>query len=181
MSQEHGEPTVESRMAFQGRLINVRVDTVKLPQGKLTTREIVEHAPCVCIVPVDEQDRVVLVRQYRKPAEKEMLEIPAGSIEPGEDPEKAALRELEEETGYTATRLRHLCSFWMTPGYCTEEMHAYLAQGLKPGSLRPDEDEDIEVVKVPLDDLPEMIARGEFQDAKSIASLLTALRLLGRR
>ena len=173
------EPTVESHVAFEGKLVTVRVDTVRLPRGKLSTREIVEHGACVCIVPVADEGEVVLVRQYRKAIEAQLLEVPAGGIEGGESIEEAVLRELQEETGYTATSLKHLCSFWMTPGWATEEMHAYLATDLKPSSLQPDEDEIIHVVKVPLSQVPEMIRSGQIRDAKSIASLLVAMDALG--
>lgn len=176
MDISQSEPTVESKILYQGRIINLRVDTVRLPNGRLATREIAEHAHCVCIVPVDEQGNVLLVRQYRKPAEAELLEIPAGGVEEGEVSQEAVLRELQEETGFTAGTLRHLASFWMTPGWSTEYMHAYLATDLSPAHLAADDDENISVVRVPLARIPQMIEAGEIQDAKSIASLLLALR-----
>ena len=158
--------------------MNLRVDTVRFPSGDLGTREVVEHSDCVCVVPVDGNGNVVLVKQYRKPAEEVLLEIPAGGVEEGEVSQEAVLRELQEETGYTADTLEHLSSFWTTPGFCTELMHAYLATGLRPGSGQQDEDEDIQVVTVPLDGIPDMIRRGEIRDAKSIASLLMAIYLV---
>lgn len=176
MEISQSEPTVESKTLYQGRIINLRVDTVRLPNGRLATREIAEHAHCVCIVPLDEQGNVLLVRQYRKPAEAELLEIPAGGVEEGEVSQEAVLRELQEETGFTAGNLRHLASFWMTPGWSTEYMHAYLATDLSPAHSAADEDENISVVRTPLDLIPQMIEAGEIQDAKSIASLLLALR-----
>lgn len=179
MDASQSEPTVESKLLYRGRIVNLRVDTVRLPSGRLATREIAEHAHCVCIVPLDAQGNVLLVRQYRKPAEAELLEIPAGGVEPGEVSQAAVLRELQEETGFTAGTLRHLSSFWMTPGWSTEYMHAYLATDLSPAHLAQDEDENISVVRVPLAQVPQMIQAGEIQDAKSIASLLLALRLLG--
>jgi ADP-ribose pyrophosphatase len=169
------EPSVDSRVAYEGRIVNLRVDTVKLPGGKLGAREIVEHAQCVCVVPLDEGDNVVMVRQYRKPVEEFLLEVPAGGMDPGESPRDAAQRELREETGYVAEELAHLSSFWTTPGFCTELMHAYVARGLRPGALSQDEDENIEVVRVPLRGAPDLIRRGEIKDAKSIASLLLVL------
>ena len=177
MTSPQNEPTVESRLAYEGRIVNVRVDTVQLSRGALGTREIVEHSECVCIVPLDEQNDVILVRQYRKPAEENLLEIPAGGVEKGEVSQEAVLRELQEETGYTADKLQHLSTFWTTPGFCNELMHAYLATDLRPGSPHQDEDEDIQVVKVPLDRIPDMIRRREIRDAKSIASLLMVLHL----
>jgi ADP-ribose pyrophosphatase len=177
MTAPQNEPSVESRVAYRGKIVSLRVDTVKLPQGALGTREIVEHSQCVCVVALDDGDNVVLVRQYRKPAEEYLLEIPAGGMEAGESPQEAASRELREETGYAADGLEHLSSFWTTPGFCTELMHSYLARGLRPGSLEQDEDESIQVVKVPLSGTPDMIRRGEIRDAKSIAALLMALYL----
>ncbi len=172
-----GEPTIETKVMFQGRIMEIRVDTVRLASGRTTTREIVEHSDSVCIVPLDEAGNVVLVRQYRKPVEGDLLEVPAGGIEGDEVSEEAVLRELQEETGYVADQLLHLSSFWTTPGFCTELMHAYLATGLTPSVLQQDEDENVEAVKVPLDTVPDMIRRGEIRDAKSIASLLMVLFL----
>ncbi len=177
MTTPQNEPTVESRVAYEGRIVNLRVDTVQLSRGTLGTREIVEHADCVCVVPLDDQGNVIMVQQYRKPAEETLLEIPAGGIEKGEVSQEAALRELQEETGYTADKIQHLSSFWTTPGFCTELMHSYLATDLRPSSLSPDEDEDIQVVRVPLDQIPDMVRLGQIKDAKSIASLLMALHL----
>jgi ADP-ribose pyrophosphatase len=174
-SAPQDEPSVDSRVAYQGKIVNLRVDTVKLPGGKLGNREIVEHVQCVCVVPLDEGGNVVMVRQYRKPVEEFLLEIPAGGMDPGESPEGAAQRELQEETGYVAEELVHLSSFWTTPGFCTELMHAYVARGLRPGALTPDEDENIEVVRVPLSGAADLIRRGEIKDAKSIVSLLLVL------
>ena len=176
MAIPQNEPTIESRVAYEGKIVNVRVDTVQFTKEKQATREIVEHSECICIVPLDEVGNVVLVRQYRKAVEESLLEVPAGGVEDGEVSQEAVLRELQEETGYTAGNLQHLSSFWTTPGFCTELMHAFLATGLSPSSLEPDEDEHIqEVVKVPLDSVPDMIRRGEIRDAKSMASLLMVL------
>ncbi|MEK7806155.1 MAG: NUDIX hydrolase, partial [Chloroflexota bacterium] len=150
------EPTVNTRRLYQGKILNLRVDTVRLPSGRLTTREIVEHAQSVCMVPVDEAGNILMVRQYRKSAEAHLLEVPAGGIESGEVSEAAVLRELQEETGFTAGTLRRLSSFWLAPGWCTEYMHAYLATDLSPASLAPDDDENISVVKVPLARVPEV-------------------------
>lgn len=175
----NNEPTIDTREVFHGRIIDVRVDTIRLPNGRETTREIVEHAPSICVVPVDAEQHVLLVRQYRKPAEGFLLEVPAGGIEDGEEPEQSALRELQEEIGHTAANLTELTAFWLAPGWATEYMYAYLATGLTPAQLDSDEDEFIEVVRVPLDDIPAEIANGAIQDAKSVAALLLAMRSLG--
>ena len=177
MADSQLEPTVESRLVYQGRIVNLRVDTVRLADGRLTTREIAEHAESVCMVPLDEQGNVLMVRQFRKPAEAELLEVPAGGVEPGEDPRAAVLRELQEEIGFTAGTLRHLAGFWVTPGWSTEYMHAYLATDLQPASLSPDYDENISVERVPLLRVLELIREGQIKDGKSIAALLLALAL----
>ena len=171
------EPTVESKIIYQGKILNLRVDTIQLPNKRLATREIVEHAHSVCIVPLDDEGNVVMVRQYRKPAETALLEVPAGGVEEGEVSEEAVQRELQEEIGYTAGKLQHLSSFWLAPGWCTEYMHAYLATDLSLSRLNPDYDENISVERVPLTQTPELITKGAIQDAKSIAALLMVLYL----
>ncbi|MCH7736730.1 MAG: NUDIX hydrolase [Chloroflexi bacterium] len=172
------EPTIKSKRIYEGRIINVRVDTVRMPNGNSATREVVEHSPAVCIVPLDEAGNVILVRQYRKPAGQALLEVPAGGVEEGEVSEEAVLRELQEEIGYTAGKLVHLSSFWVAPGWATEFMHAYLATELTPSRLAADEDENIQVVRVPFDEALSMFQTGEIQDGKTIASLLLAQRLI---
>jgi ADP-ribose pyrophosphatase len=165
---------------YRGKILNLRVDTVRMPSGRSAVREIAEHSDSVCMVPIDDQGNVLMVRQYRKPAEADLLEVPAGGIEAGEASEEAVLRELKEETGYTAGKLQLLSSFWIAPGWCTEFMHAYLATDLSPASLAADEDENITVVRVPLEEVIGLMERGDIQDAKSIASLLLAIRAVGR-
>ena len=174
--QHNLEPTVSSEIKFQGKILNLRVDTVRMPNGLLATREIAEHSESICAVPIDEQGNVLMVNQFRKPAECELLEVVAGGIEAGEDPKEATIRELREEIGYTAANLELLSSFWVAPGWCTEFMYAYLATGLSPAKLSGDDDEHISVVTVPLDRIPGMIQSGEIQDVKSIAALLLAMR-----
>ena len=172
------EPTIKSRRIYNGRVVGLRVDTVQLAEGRVSQRELVEHSASVSVVPLDSDMNVLLVRQYRKAVEQTMLEVTAGGLEEGEAPEDGARRELEEETGYTAGHMEHLASFFMSPGYCDEEMHAFLATGLTGGQPHPESDERIEVVAVPIDSIPGMIRRGEVKDAKSIAALLL---VLGRR
>jgi ADP-ribose pyrophosphatase len=157
-------------------VVSLRVDRVKLPDGRSTVREVVEHAPVVAIVALDGREDVLLVRQYRLPARQSLLEIPAGGVDPGESPEEAAQRELQEETGQRAGRLEHLCSFFTSAGYCDEYMHLYLATALEPSTLAADADENIEVVRLPLSDALRLIERGEICDAKTIVGLWAASR-----
>ena len=178
MEHTDPEPTIESKDIYQGRIIKLRVDTVQLPSGRTTTREIVEHEDAVCVVPIDENNNVLMVRQYRKAAQLNLLEVPAGGVEADETPDETVLRELQEEVSVTSGSLRRLSGFWVSPGWATEFMHAYLATDLTPASLPADDDEYISVERVPLDSIPGLIESGEIQDSKSIASLLLALRVL---
>lgn len=172
------ENTIDSARHFEGRIFSVRVDTVELPSGRRTIREVAEHSDAVCMIPIDDGGNVLLVRQYRKPTESSLLEAPAGGVEAGEVSEETVLRELQEEVGHTASNLRHLASFWVAPGWATERMHAYLATGLTPSKLAADDDENIQVVRIPFARAIEMIQSGEIQDGKTIASLLMAQPLL---
>ena len=172
------ENTIETIRPFDGRIFSVRVDTVELPSGRRTIREVAEHSDAVCMIPIDDDGNVLLVRQFRKPTESSLLEAPAGGVESGEVSEETVLRELQEEVGYTAASLRHLASFWVAPGWATERMHAYLATGLTPSKLAADDDENIQVVRIPFDEALAMIRTGEIHDGKTIASLLLAQPLL---
>ena len=162
---------MESHRLYEGRVLSLRVDRVNLPSGRSTVREVVEHAPVVAIVPLDGEGNVLLVRQYRLPAKRSLLEIPAGGVDPGESAEDAAQRELQEEVGERAGRLERLCSFFASPGYCDEYMHLYLATELEPSALKADVDENIEVVRLPLSEALQLIERGEICDAKTIVGL----------
>ena len=180
MSEESlQEITLESKTMFQGKIINLRVDTVRLPNGRVVTREVAEHSDSVCIVPIDDQGDVLFVRQYRTPAKGALLELPAGGVEEGEVSEETVQRELQEETGYRAGTLRHLSSFWMTPGWCDEYMHTYLATDLSESKLVGDDDENIVVERFSMHRALELIGTGEIKDVKSIAGLLLAMRVLG--
>jgi len=166
------ETTLSTRRVYDGRLLRLRVDKVRLPSGRTTTREIVEHRGAVVIVALDDQERVLLVRQYRKPVEKTLLELPAGTLEVSENPEDCAFRELQEETGYRAATLETLATFYAAPGYCDEHLYLYLATDLHREVIGAAEDESIEVVLLPLDEALSRVRRGEICDAKSIAGLL---------
>jgi len=174
------EETLSSQQVFQGRLIRVRVDRVRLPGGGESSREIVEHNGAVAIVALDGESHVLLVRQFRKAVERTLLEIPAGTLEPGEDPLECAHRELKEETGYAAGKMEHLGGFYSAPGFCAEYLTLYLATDLKPGPSNTEFDEDIELVRLPLSQTPQLIASGAICDAKSIIGLLSVLCLKGR-
>jgi ADP-ribose pyrophosphatase len=166
------EETLSSRVVFEGRALKLRVDSVKLPSGRQTTREIVEHENCVAIVALDDGDNILLVRQFRKPVEKELLEIPAGGIDPGESPEDAVRREMREETGFLPRKVAKLGGFYSSPGFCTEYLHLYLATDLVSRPLQAEDSESISLVRVPLSQIPGLIASGAICDAKSIAGLL---------
>lgn len=171
------EKTLSSERIYEGRAVKLRVDTVKKPSGKETTREIVEHSDCVAVVVIDSKDRVLLVRQYRKAVGKTLLEIPAGGINPGEQPVNCVRRELQEEIGYLPNKIDRLGGFYSAPGYCTEYLHLYLATHLIPSRREAEDTEDIEVVRVPLSQVTDLIASGEICDAKSIAGLLWVISL----
>jgi len=169
------EKTLSSQIIYEGRAVKLRVDTVQTASGRQSTREIVEHADCVAIIAVDADDNVLLVNQFRKPVEKELLEIPAGGIDDGEDAGEAVIREMQEETGFRPQRVEHLGGFYSTPGYCTEYLYLYLATDLTPGQLYAEDTEGIKVVRVPIKRIPELIDSGKICDAKSIAGLLSFL------
>jgi len=170
------EKVISTRYVFKGRAVNLRVDTVAEPDGRETTREVVEHAEVICVVAVDGDGKLLLVRQYREAIGRELLEIPAGGIEPGEDPAAAVRREMAEETGYEPRKLERLSGFYSAPGFCTEYLHLYLATDLVPRRLEAEDTAGIEVVRVPPGDVFELIQSGAICDAKSIAGLLTYLR-----
>ena len=173
------EPTLATRQVYNGDVINVRVDTVRLPNGRESDREIVYYPSSVCVVSVDLHQNVILVRQFRKTANRFLMEVPAGKMEPGEDPEEAALRELREETGYAAGKWQLLGAFFLNPSLSPQYTHAYLATDLKLSNLDADADEFIELRRVPFTDVAALITDGSIQDAKSIAALLLATRVLG--
>lgn len=170
------EKTVASQQVFVGRLFKVRVDEVALESGRHTTREIVEHPGAVAIVALQgegNEQRVALVRQFRKAAEQFLLEIPAGTLESGEEPLACAQRELLEETGLTARRWAHLQTFYTAPGFCTEKLWLYLAQDVQPApESHMMDDEHIEVCFYTRAQVQEMIRSGQFHDAKTLVGLL---------
>ncbi len=168
------EKHLSTHRIYDGRMINLRVDTVILPSGKEATREVVEHPGAVSLVALTDQRELIMVRQYRKPIDLVTLEIPAGKLDRGEDPAACARRELQEETGCTARELVMMFKFYTTPGFSDEIMYLYLARGLETSSANPDEDEFLEVEKVPLDKALAMISSGEICDSKTIIGVLAA-------
>jgi len=173
------EKTLSSRRIYEGRAVRLRVDTVKMPDGRETTREVVEHDDCVAIVAVDGEDNILLVKQFRKPVEKELLEIPAGGIDPGETPEDCVRREMREETGFLPQKVEKLGGFYSSPGFCTEYLYLYLATDLVHSPLQAEDTAGISLVRAPLAKIPELIASGAIVDAKSIAGLLLYLKRCG--
>jgi len=166
------ERTLETKEIYNGKIVKLRVDKVELPNGNTSSREIVEHPGAVCILPLKEDGRVVLVNQFRKPIEKILLELPAGKLEKGEKPEACAVRELTEETGYRAGKMEYIFSFYTTPGFSNEILHLFLATELIPGECNPDGDEMVEVVEIELGELVDMITKGEIKDSKTIMGIL---------
>jgi 8-oxo-dGTP pyrophosphatase MutT (NUDIX family) len=164
---------VWSDYAFEGKLVKVRVDTVEIPERGPREREIVEHPGAVAILPVLADGRIVLVRQFRPATGRTLLEVPAGTREPGEDAEECAHRELAEETGYRADSMRHLVSFFVSPGWCTEELVVYVAQDIAPGTDSPEDDEQIKVELIKPDQIPSLIQAGDIGDAKTMVALVT--------
>jgi len=163
--------TLKSDKQYRGRAFDVRRDEVKLPNGKITNLDIVEHVGAVTILPIDSEGQVWFVRQYRHPTGDAILELPAGTLEAGEDPVDCACREIQEEIGMGAGSLDKIGEFFLAPGYSTEYMHVFLARDLTPSSLPPDEDEDISVERFPFDVALVKARSGEILDAKTLAAL----------
>lgn len=168
------EERIETNRLYTGNIINLRRDKVRLPNGREASREVVEHPGAVAIVPINAAGKVVLVRQYRYPTGRTLLEIPAGKLEKGEDPAACAARELEEETGFTAGRLKKLVSFFTTPGFSDEILHVYLAKELCQTAQNLDADEFVEVEAYSFSELKAMIANNAINDAKTLVGLLMA-------
>ena len=174
------EQLLKSERVLDGSLIDVTVDTVRLPDGKQTQRETVQHPGAVAMVPLLDGDRVVLVRQFRYAVQRHLLEIPAGTLEPGEDLLAAASRELQEETGYRPGKLARLGAEFPAPGYTPEVIHLYLATELIPSRLEGDPDEFVQTVIMPFDRVLGQVLSGEITDGKTMLGMLLVARRLGR-
>lgn len=172
------EQRISSERVFDGRLVKVRVDKVKLPSGREATREVVEHPGAVAILPVTSDGKLTLVRQFRYAIGRSILEVPAGTREPGEPDEETARRELHEEVGLQAGKIELLARFFISPGWCNEELVAFRATNLHEIGAQPEQDEDLEIVEVDPADVPNLIASGDIGDAKTITAVLAHLRRL---
>lgn len=166
---------IESKVIAEGSIIKVRCDTLETRRGHRVLRDVIEHRGAVAMVPIDSEGQVLLVRQYRHAAGKWLLEIPAGTLDPGEDPVLAAQRELREEVGFAAGRLEPMGGCYASPGYSDEYLYFYVARDLTQDPLEADIDEEIEVRSVALTDVRRLIAAGEIEDSKTIAALLLVL------
>lgn len=169
-TEQYQEKTIHTEPIFSGKIISVQVDTVELPNGNKTTRELVRHPGAAAVLPIM-GDKIVVVEQYRKPFEKFLIEIPAGKLDPNEDPLVCAARELEEETGYQAGSIRLLNKFYTSPGFADELLYLYVAEQLVAGPSKPDEDEFLAVQAITLDEALQLIDEGRIADAKTIMAV----------
>lgn len=165
------EKTITQQEIFNGQVVKLTLHTIAMPDGKTATREVINHPGGVAILAVDDNDQVYLVKQYRKPLEKEIIEIPAGKLHRGEDPFLCAQRELKEETGLTAEHWEKITAYYTTPGFTDEVLHVYLARQLTVGDACPDEDEFLSLLVLPVNEALEMVAQGQICDGKSIIAL----------
>ena len=173
------EKTIKSERIYEGKIINLRKDKVVVLHGT-SEREIVEHNGGAVLAAVTPEGKLVMVRQYRKPAGRVMLEVPAGKIDPGEKPEVTAARELKEETGYTAGKVEYLMDFYPSVGYSEEVLYLYLCTDLTPGETNFDENEAIDIEEYEIDELCGMVMRSEIHDAKTIIAILAVKNLLSK-
>ncbi len=172
------EKCIHSEYVYRGKILSVRVEEVEVQNGHTAKREIVEHCGGVCVVAVDDAGKAYLVRQYRRPLDDFLLELPAGKLEAEEDSLEGAKRELREETGFTAEKFVFLGADYVSPGYCCEKIYVYLALGLTAGEMQPDGDEFVEVYSYPLDTLVDMVMDGTLYDAKTVIGILKAKKYL---
>ena len=174
------ERTVEHTRPYEGVIVKVDLDEALLPNGRTAKREVVDHPGGVVVLPLNDDGTVTVVRQYRYPFSQVLTEIPAGKLDPGEEPRAGALRELKEEVGAQAGELIDLGEIYPSPGFCREVLYLYLARGLTYGDCCPDEDEFLEMSRIPFDRLAEQVMSGEIRDGKTVAAVLKAKVLLNR-
>lgn len=168
------EKTIKTEEIYDGKVVKLQVDDVELPNGKTSKRELIKHPGAVAIIPITSDNKIVFVEQYRKPLEKALVEIPAGKLEPGEKPEVTAIRELEEETGYTTDHLEFVTSFYTSPGFADELMYIYITDKLEPlkEEITGDADEFVEILELTLDEAKHYVGDGRIHDAKTNYALL---------
>ena len=176
---DYTEKAVRHVNRYEGIIVDVTADMVKLPNGELTLREVVHHPGGVCVAAVDDEGRVAVVRQFRYPFAEHLLELPAGKLEKGKEPLPAAMRELSEETGLEADHWQDLGVVYTSPGFSTEALYLYLATGLHQGEAHPDPNEFLDVDKVPLRSLVRQVMDGSIPDAKTVVGVLKAAAILG--
>ena len=172
------EKTIGRKEIYKGKIIDVDLLTVELPNGKEAPREIVYHPGASVVIPISDDGQLYMVRQFRKPLDKECIEIPAGKLDPGEDPAHCAKRELKEETGLDAEKLKHIVSIHSSPGFSNEVLHMYVAMGLKEGESCADEDEFISSEKIHVDKLVRMVLNHEITDSKTVIGILLADKIV---
>lgn len=165
------EKVLSRHVVYRGHILNLRVDNVRVPSGRRAYREVIEHSPAVGLIPLTNDGKVLLVSQFRYAVDEEILEIPAGIVEAGEDLKTAALRELQEEVGFTASELSLIGSFYSSPGFSNELLAIFLARGLSPSKLQEDDDEFIQIVPVEVGELRRLIEGGRIKDCKTFAAL----------
>ena len=170
------EKHLSSRRIYDGKIVHLRVDTVELPSGREAQREIIEHNGAVCVVPVMPDGQIAMIRQFRTATGEVLWELPAGGLEKDEAPQDCAQRELIEEIGYRAGQMTPLFQCFLAPGYSSEMMHGYLGENLEEVGAQPEEDENIELVIKPLEELLPLIDSGEIRDAKTVCGLLALYR-----
>lgn len=176
---ELSEKTLSSQTVYRGKIVTLKVDRALLPDGAEAGREVVEHPGGVCVLALQADGAVPLVRQFRYPLGRALLELPAGKLEYGEQPLPAAVRELGEEVGLAPGRMTELGHIYVSPGFCTEKLHLYLVQDPVSVPVHPDEDEFLDIVYLPFDRLLEQVMDGSIEDGKTVAAVLKTKVLLG--
>ncbi|MGL5257539.1 MAG: NUDIX hydrolase [Proteocatella sp.] len=166
------EQTISSKQIYNGKVLSLRVDEVRINEDKTSIREIVSHGGAVCAVGVTSENKILLVKQYRKSFESEMIEVPAGKLDPGELPESAVIREFKEETGYDVENVKYMTTFNTSPGFSNEVVHLYFLDATVQGDTDFDEDEDIEILEHSLEEIKDMIYKREIVDAKTILGVM---------
>ncbi|MGO1470671.1 MAG: NUDIX hydrolase [Tissierella sp.] len=175
------EKTMKSDKVYEGKILNLKVDTVEMPDKKYSKREIIEHSGGVAMIALTSNDSLILVKQYRKAVEDFLIELPAGKLELNEEPRETAIRELKEEIGMESNKLTYLSEFYTSPGYCNEKIHLFLAEDLKKGDFEQEEGEFLEVLEFNIDELVKMVKMGDIIDSKTIIGIFIAKEIIEGR